>query len=479
MKKGISILFCILIGIMIGLYIPVDMHQKPTVQKKPLYWVAPMNPSYKRDKPGKSPMGMDLVPVYADEGNSTNQKGFKINPVVQNNISIALAKAVKKDLSRKINTVGFVSVDENKIEKVHTYVDGWIRNLKITSNGVSVRKGELLFKLFSPTLINAQQEYLLALKSSSSLLNASEKKLKTLGFSTSQIMQLKRERRARETIKIIANANGIIANLSIRDGVYIKPDKELMAIEDLSTIWIDAEVYDKDSPILKIGQMATAKFKAYPGKEWYGEVGFIYPTLNLKTRTIKVRLVFPNPTLALKPNMFADVNLFTTPKKDVLVIPLSSIIQTENMNRVIKVSDTGAFIAQEVQLGIESGDEVEVTRGLNNGEKIVNSSQFLIDSESNVQSSIKRITSNKEEKNIERAIYGVGKILSINNKDHELTLDHKPIPSINMPSMVMKFTVSDKINLDKFSTNETVQFELIKTKEDKYLISFIRHLKEK
>lgn len=479
MKKIIFVLFCVLSGIVIGFYIQPMFIHKTVQKKKPIYWVAPMNPKYKRDKPGKSPMGMDLVPVYGNAGGLNDEKGVKINPFVQNNISVSFVKAEKKDLSRKINTVGFVSVDENKIEKIHTYVDGWIRNLQITSNGVSVRKGELLFELFSPTLVNAQQEYLLALRSSASLLQASEKKLKTLGFTVSQILQLKREKKSRETVKIRATSNGIIANLSIRDGVYVKPDKELMAIEDLRTIWIDAEVYDKDSALLKIGQMATAKFKAYPGKEWYGEVGFIYPTLNLKTRTIKVRLIFPNPTLSLKPNMFADITLHMTPKKGVLVIPLDALIQTENMSRVIKQLDSGRFIAQEVALGIESGNEVEIVRGLNSGDKIVNSAQFMIDSESNVQASIKRLTNNKEPENLDHAIYGVGKILSINNKGHEITLDHKPISSINMPSMIMKFTVVDKINLSEYTTNETIQFELIKTKTGKYIISFIRHLKEK
>jgi len=479
MKAAIKYVFVLLIGM--GLGFGVTQFIKPKTQKKErkvLYWVAPMDQNYRRNKPGKSPMGMDLVPVYAQGNSQSGHKhGMTINPTVQNNISVKIAEVETKTLSQKIETVGYVTADENTIDKVNSYVDGWIRNLKVSSNGETVKKGELLFELYSPTLISAQQEYFLALKNNPSLIEPSKKKLKTLGMTEGQIKSLKTKMKSQKTLKVYAEVSGIVSHLTIRDGAYIKPAQTLLMITDLSRIWVDAEVYDKDAALVKIGQKGLATFGAYPSKEWLGELAFIYPELNPKTRTLKVRLEFPNPDLLLKPNMFADINIYARPIKNTLAIPSSAVIQNNNIEYVIVSGKDNNFYAQEVITGQHMEDWVQIKSGLKKGQSIVVSGQFLIDSESNVQQSLMRISKTKKAEKVTREIIGSGKILAIDKKNLTLTLDHEPIPTINMPSMVMKFQLDKSVLLKELKPGDGITFMLRRNKEGTYVICHINEQK--
>lgn len=480
METKITYVFILTIGISIGYFGGQNLKPIPQKQqKKILYWVAPMDQNYRRDKPGKSPMGMDLVPVYAGDGEQTSSHvGVKINPITQNNISVSVAEVEVKNISKQIQTVGYVAVDENTIDKINSYVDGWIRNLQISSNGVTVKKGDLLFELYSPTLISAEEEYLLALKSNPTLVKPSEQKLKTLGMSEAQINILKSEMKTQETLRVYAEVSGIVSTLSIRDGAYIKPDQTLLTITDLSHIWIDAEIYDKDVSLISIGQKGMASFSAYPNKQWLGEITFIYPELNATSRTLKVRLAFPNPDLLLKPNMFSDIVIYTEPVKDALVIPQSALIENNNLQYVIVKDEDDYFYAQEVEPGLHTDNLVQIKRGLTKGQKIVTSGQFLIDSESNVQQSLQRIANTKTMENTAHEIIGQGKILEIDPKASILTLDHAPIPTINMPSMVMKFTVDKDVSLFKLSAGQSITFMLRQDKNGTYVICHIDPLHE-
>ena len=480
MKATIKYAFVLLIGMGMGFGVTQFIKPKaPKKERKVLYWVAPMDQNYRRDKPGKSPMGMDLVPVYAESNSQSGHKhGMTINPTVQNNISVKIAQVKIKTLSQKIETVGYVTADENTIDKVNSYVDGWIRNLKVSSNGETVKKGELLFELYSPTLISAQQEYLLALKNNPSLIEPSKKKLITLGMSEGQVKSLKTEKKAQKTLKVYAEVSGIISHLTIRDGAYIKPAQTLLMITDLSHIWVDAEVYDKDAALVKVGQKGLATFGAYPNKEWLGKLTFVYPELNPKTRTLKVRLEFPNPNLMLKPNMFADINIYARPIKNTLAIPSSAVIQNNNIEHVIVSGKDNNFYAQEVITGQHMENWVQIKNGLKKRQRVVISGQFLIDSESNVQQSLMRISKKKKAMKVAREIIGSGKILAIDKKNLTLTLDHEPIPTINMPSMVMKFQLDKGVSLKELNTGDTATFMLRRNKKGIYVICHINVQKE-
>jgi len=231
-------------------------------ENKPLYWVAPMDPSYKRDGPGKSPMGMDLVPVYAEDNMDDNT--IKITPTVELNMGVKTAVVSKQKFSRIINTVGYVSVDENKIDQIHTYTEGWVKKLYVNSTGEHVKKNQLLFEFFSPKITNAEEEYILALNSNNkNLILASYKKLLTLGVSKSEINDLKKTKKSKNLVKVFSNQDGIVSSLNVREGEYVAPNKDLLVIEDLKKIWIIGEVFERQSQWVKKSQKAIAKLHIF------------------------------------------------------------------------------------------------------------------------------------------------------------------------------------------------------------------------
>ncbi|MCL9682858.1 efflux RND transporter periplasmic adaptor subunit [Legionella maioricensis] len=368
---------------------------------KPVYWIDPMNPMIRYNKPGLSSMGMKLVPVYSDnEGATTNGKiTVRIAPEIVDNLGVRTAPVRKGTLARKIDTVGYVTSNENLISNINAYVDGWIRNLVVKTTEAPVTKGQLLMQLYSRTLVNAEEEYLIALETKeSTLIDASQQKLISLGMAETQIQQLKKTRKASQLVDIYSPQNGIVATLNVREGMRITPEMKMMSIIDLSTIWIIVEVFEQQASWLKVGQLAEAQFPAFPGKAWKGRIDYVYPQLNLKTRTLKVRLRFDNPDNHLKPNMYALVTLSLTPLEQVLSIPKEAIIQTGEGARVIISLGKGRFQVQPVVTGIESGDRIEILSGLKKGDDVVSSGEFLIDSEASLKASLQRMNDKQSKK---------------------------------------------------------------------------------
>jgi Cu(I)/Ag(I) efflux system membrane fusion protein len=355
-----------------------------------LYWVAPMDPNYRRDKPGKSPMGMDLVPVYADE--NTDASMILIEPEVVQNLGVRTVKAEKTQLWRGIDTVGYVDYDESKVSHIHLRTEGWIENLAVKSEGERVKKDERLFDLYSPELVNAQQEFVTALSSGNkSLIRASKLRLAALGVSDSQIKQIEKTRQTKQQISVYAPQDGVVSSLMVREGMFVKPSVNVMSLGDLSSVWLLAEVFERQAEWVRVGQPAEVKLSYVPGHVWQGKVEYIYPSLDAKTRTLKVRLRFENPDEGLKPNMYANVRIFGGPKNNIIVIPLEGLIRTGRDERVIIDLGDGRFEARNVVSGIESGNYVEIIQGVDEGERIVTSGQFLIDSEASMRAGIERM----------------------------------------------------------------------------------------
>ncbi len=360
-------------------------------EKKILYWVAPMDSNYRRDKAGKSPMGMDLIPYYAgeDDGGST----VTISPSVVQNFGVRTAKAELTRLWRGINTVGYVNYDESKVSHIHLRTAGWIENLTVKSAGERVKKGDRLFDLYAPELVNVQEEYVAALSSGNKgLIRASKKRLSALGISDSQVNQLRKNKRVKQRISIYASQDGIVSDLPVREGMYIQPAMKVMTLGDLSSVWLLAEVFERQSQWVEVEQSADVTLSYLPGKTWEGKVEYIYPDLDPKTRTLKVRLRFDNPDEKLKPNMYAKVKIYGGAKENTIVIPLEGLIRTGREERVIIALGEGKFEARNVQSGIESGDYVEILEGIKEGDKVVTSGQFLIDSEANMRASLTRMS---------------------------------------------------------------------------------------
>ena len=370
-----------------------------SAEKEVLYWVAPMDPNYQRDEPGKSPMGMDLVPVYADPAGGD---AITISPEVIQNLGVRTSKAEISKLWRGIDTVGYVDFDESKLSHIHLRTEGWIENLAVRSEGERVKKGDRLFDFYSPQLVNAQEEFVQALSvGNTGLVSASNERLLALGISKGQIASLRKTRKARQYISVFAPQDGVVASLPVREGMFIKPSMKVMSLADLSSVWLLAEIFERQADWVSMGDSAQVTLSYLPGREWQGKVEYIYPSLDPKTRTLKVRLRFDNPEEALKPNMYANVKIFGGAKTNILVIPMEALIRTGRNERVIVALGEGRFEARTVKAGIESGDWVEISRGLKPGEEVVVSGQFLIDSESSIKASFKRMSKPDETKDME------------------------------------------------------------------------------
>jgi len=359
--------------------------------KEILYWVAPMDPNFRRDEPGKSPMGMDLVPVYADEA-ATTAGVVSIDPTVLSNLGVRTAIAERGTLPRLIETVGYIGYDEDTLQHIHTRVDGWIEKLVTSATGDPVRKGQLLFELYSPTLVNAQQEYLAALASSNAgLKSASRDRLAALGLTTGDIARLDRERKVSQRVRVFAESDGVVADLGVREGMFVTPATEVMSVAQLDKVWVVAEVFERQSAWVEPGQQAAVELDYLPGTTLRGTVDYVNPELDPRTRTLKVRLRFDNEGAKLLPNMFARVVIEGVPVENIVYVPREAVIRGGSSSRVVVDLGDGRFESRKVLIGIESGDRVAIRRGLKEGERVVTSAQFLIDSESNIESALERM----------------------------------------------------------------------------------------
>ena len=400
MKNSITIIAVLVAGIAIGVFVTrgsSDPEKHAALDtdgagRTVLYWKAPMDPNYRRDEPGKSPMGMDLVPVYAN-GNDDDESIVRINPQVINNLGVRTAPAEFSVLSRRIETVGYVGYDEDTLQHIHMRVDGWIERLVITATGDPVTKGQTLFELYSPTLVNAEEEFLTALRSSNTnLQKASRSRLEALGVPTSEIDRLEKSRTVSQRLSVAAQSDGFVADLAVREGVYITPASEVMSIATLDRVWVLVEVLERQAAWIQPGQLADVKLEYLPGRRLQGTVDYIYPELDRKTRTLKVRIRFDNKDKVLRPNMFARVTIHGTETPPVVHVPRAALIRGGASDRVVLAIGDGKFRAQPVQIGIESGDRIEIRSGVAAGDLIVTSGQFLIDSESNIEAALERMS---------------------------------------------------------------------------------------
>jgi Cu(I)/Ag(I) efflux system membrane fusion protein len=360
---------------------------------EPLYWVAPMDPDYRRDGPGKSPMGMDLVPVYPETGEGTSGAGtVRIAPEVVNNLGVRTALVERRALATRINTVGYVHYDEDRLIHIHPRVEGWIEKLHVKAAGDPVARGEPLYELYSPQLVNAQEELLLALKRDNErLVQAAEDRLLALQLTPGFIAELKRDGQVRQTIVFRSPQTGVVDNLNIREGFFVEPGTTLMSVGALDDVWVEAEVFERQAALVQVGLPVTMTLDYFPGREWRGTVDYIYPSLDEKTRTLRVRLRFGNAEGILKPNMFAQVIIHAAGGPDGLVIPREAVIRTGAQNRVVLALGEGRFKSVEVATGRGDGALTRVLEGLQEGDRVVVSAQFLLDSESSKSSDFMRM----------------------------------------------------------------------------------------
>jgi Cu(I)/Ag(I) efflux system membrane fusion protein/cobalt-zinc-cadmium efflux system membrane fusion protein len=380
----------------------------PETGKKIKYWAAPMDPTYIRNQPGKSPMGMDLVPIYEEEGQDKEPAStIRIDPVTIQNMGVRLGRVTRKPLVKDIRTFGNITYDERRIYTVNTKFNGWIEKLYVDFVGEKVKKGQPLFDIYSPELVTAQEEYLLSLQHNKSLkespypgiregaqrlLDASRTRLKYWDLSDKQIKKIEHTGNVRKTLTIYSPAKGVVINKNAFQGHYVKAGEHQYEIADLSKVWVDVDIYEYELPWVRNGMPAKMELSYIPGKIFAGKVLYVYPFLTAKTRTATLRLEFPNPDFQLKPNMYANVTLESAIAGDSLVIPQEAVIDSGIRKIVFVALGKGKFQPREVKLGIEGNDnEYQVLNGLKENEQIVISAQFMLDSESRLREAIEKM----------------------------------------------------------------------------------------
>ena len=390
-------------------FVPVYAEADKPKEKKILFYRNAMNPAVTSPVPAKDSMGMDYIPVYAEDGGGDKKEPVgtvTIDPVTVQNIGVRTTLAKKRVLSHQIHAVGRIEYDEERLSRLHPKTEGWIEKLYVDKTGEFVAKDTILLGLYSPQLVSSQQEYLLALNNrkhlegstfkdirdgADELLRSSRERLELLDVPEHQIVELEKTRKIKKSLHIHSPFDGIVMKIGAREGQYVTPNTELYMLADLTNIWVYVDIYENELPWVKKGDTAEMKVTAIPGKVFIGKVTYIYPYLESKTRTNRVRLEFSNKDLKLKPEMFANVTLLASKQVDAVVVPTEAIVRSGTDNQLFVVRAPGKFEPRTVVLGVSSDGETQILSGVKAGEEVVVSSQFLIDSESKLREATQKM----------------------------------------------------------------------------------------
>ena len=482
MKNKITVFVVLIAGIAIGMSVsrwssaPEQSGETGAADSEPaiLYWKAPMDPNYRRDEPGQSPMGMDLVPVYANETDSDN--AVHISSAMQQSLGVRTSPAERRSLFRKIEATGYVSLDETRLSQINLRTEGWINRLLIKNEGERVSRGQLLLEFYSPQLVNTQKEYVQAKRRNDGPMQAAAaEKLQALGMEQADIDRLDKTATVSNTVQVLAPQDGTVTSLNVREGVFVKPDTEIMSLADLDSVWLRAEVFESQADWVAPSQSAEARLNYIPGEVFSGRVDYVYPVLDPKTRTLQVRLRFDNPQQRLKPNMYAQVTIFGKSHPGALSIPREALIRGQQSDRVVVALGNGNFTVHEVISGIESGNWVEIIAGLEAGDEVVSSAQFLIDSEASIAGSIKRLSDDHSHHGemADSAAFASGIVEAVDVESRRIRVSHGPIEELGWGAMTMEFDVLPASSLEGVEAGQNIRFELSQSDVGDYVIEIL------
>ena len=379
-------------------------------EREILYWRAPMDPTFTSDRPGKSPMGMDLVPVYASEAGSLPPNTVRIDPRFAQSIGVRTEPAARRDIAQTIRTVGTLAHNDRQIAWVNTKYDGWIENVAVNYLGETVEEGQILFDIYSPQLVTTQMEYLQAVdyaarletsaypaiaERARSLVDSTRARLNYWDITDEQIATLERERTPRRTLSVLSPVTGVVVEKldQALDGMHVRAGMNLYKMADLTTIWVDVEVFEHQVEAMRVGQRARVELPYLPGRPYTGFVRYLYPHFDEQTRTMTVSIELENPDLTLRAGMYANVTFDVPVARGALTVPEEAVIRGGTRDLVVLERSAGTFQVAAVTLGRYGGGAWEVLDGIEDGDTIVVSAQFLIDSESNLTAAIRNLDS--------------------------------------------------------------------------------------
>ncbi len=456
---------------------PASAPQSSGVEKKPLYWHDPMVPSQKFDKPGKSPfMDMQLVPVYAD--GAADDGNVTISPRVQQNLGIRTAEVTKGSFASTLSAVGSVAYNERDVALVQARSNGFVERLYVRAPLDPVRKGQPLAELYVPDWVAAQEEYLTARHiqdgGMAGLVDGARQRMRLAGMTNDQIHMIESNGKVHPRITITAPVGGVVTELTAREGMTVMNGAPLFRINGLGTIWVNAEVPENFAAQVRPGNAVEARTPSLPGTVFKGKVSAILPDVNATTRTLKARIELANPSGQLVPGMFATLNFAATARNDILLIPTEAVIQTGTRSVVMVAQSAGKFMPVEVETGVESNGQTEIRKGLDVGQKVVVSGQFLIDSEASLRGTTTRmgdVPIPDTSKTDSPTHHGLGKVENI-DKD-EITISHGPIASLQWGAMTMSFKLPPTGLPRTVAVGGTVDFTIRPVEDGAYEITSI------
>lgn len=488
----------------------------PKSERKVLYYRNPMGLPDTSPVPKKDPMGMDYIPVYEGEEVASGNE-IRISTEKVQRLGVRTEAASMRALSRTVRAVGTLQIDERRVSTVSPKFEGWVERLHVNTTGQAVARGQPLMEVYSPDLVTAQQEYLIAARGVEQLKDASPDmqqsmrrmmqsaltRLRNWDISDAELTEIQQSGAIRRTIILRSPAAGIVVEKLAVQGMRFMPGEKLYQISDLSSLWLLAEIFEQDLGLVRSGQSATIEVNAFPGKTFKGRVAFLYPTVTPETRTGKVRIDLANPGGLLKPAMYASVELAAGERRKVLSVPASAVLDSGARRVVLVQAGEGRFEPRDVKIGTRADDYVEVLEGVKEGEAVVITANFLIDAESNLKAAISGFTPAQpsppgatqatspaivdhsshgaSSPGADHSAHGAsstvvghrgqGTVEAIDVKAGKITLAHGPVPTLKWPPMRMDFVLANPALASAVRPGSKVAFEFVERKPGEYVVT--------
>lgn len=445
----------------------------PAAERKVLYWYDPMVPSQKFEKPGKSPfMDMQLVPKYADEADANAAPGVSVSPTAQQSLGLRVAVADKRALSSSIDAVGTVMLNERDVAIVQARANGFVERVYGRAPGDVIAAGAPIADVLLPEWLSAQNEFL-AVKATgdATLAAASRQRLVLLGMPESLIEQIAASGKPQAIQTITAPTGGLIAELMVRQGMTVGMGMNLARINGLGTVWVEAAVPEAMAASVAPGQAAEVRLPATPGQVIKGKVTAILPEANRDTRTLRVRVELPNPGGKLRAGMFAQVALQSASQGEAVTVPAESVVRTGRRALVYLLDAPGRYRPVEVELGPEMGERIVIRKGVEAGQQVVASGQFLIDSEATLQGITARAAPAMAPAAVEHHVDGV---VSEAASGDTITLEHPPVPALKWPAMTMPFKLADPAAAKGLKPGDKVHFSFRQQGDEAVITSIMK-----